>query len=171
MSNLMEELEDLSPWLKDQKKRGDGMDLPEGYFGDFEQRMMERLAETPRAQKPSFEVKAANKHRWRIPRPYLAAAASVALLVAAWWFMRPTPASMPISTDLSAEDVQAYLLDNIHEFEVDQLASLETESSHLPEAGAVAPPLPPQETSDELHPEDLDVLLRDLSEEELEEIL
>ena len=169
----MEELEGLSPWLQDQKKRGDGMDLPEGYFGDFEHRMMERLAETPRAQKPNFEVKAANKHRWHIPLPYLAAAASVALLVAAWWFMRPAPVSTPISTDLSAEDVQDYLLDNIHEFEVDQLASLETESSHLPETestGRNTSPLP-QETTDELHPEDIDALLRDLSEEELEEIL
>lgn len=169
----MEELEGLSPWLQDQKKRGDGMDLPEGYFDDFERSMMERLAETPRAQKPTFEVKAVNKRRWLIPRPYMAAAASVALLIVAWWVMRPTPAPVPNTTDLSTEDVQAYLLDNIHEFEVDQLASLETEAPHQPEAGAdgTSTPVTPRESTDELHPEDIDALLRDLSEEELEEIL
>lgn len=170
MSNTSNE---LPSWLDDLKKRGDGFQVPDGYFENLERSILDKTAGVSRgAQGETTMVVVAGSMRrpWYRRMPVLAAAAAVVgILAVAWWFMRPAGASNP--AELSDEDLHAYILENAQEFELEQLASINPE--HLPEASAqpAVPAAGDQQIQDEIHPEDLEHLLNDLSDEELEEIL
>lgn len=121
--------------------------------------------------------------RWR--RSLAALAAGLALVAAAAWFFRAIPVAQPSASlaqatmpDLSEDDIENYVLENVHEFDAEQLAALPSVESD--DAASETIPATPnsspqrskrQQALDDLQPEDLDKLLEELSDEELEKLL
>jgi len=208
MDNLDDELRDLAPLLRDLKRQGEGLRTPDGYFDDLEARVFGRLdahepqlfASPPAHQPYNLVGKVVARVSWpvttrlvqramplrrRIIPALTAIAAGLALITAAVWFFR-SPAVMqqaPLLAqvtmpELSEHDIESYVLENVHEFEAAELASLppvEVDDQVAPEEETV--PKPPQHRSkrqqalDNLRPEDLDNMLDGLSDEDLEKLL
>lgn len=170
MSNTSNE---LPSWLRDLNKKGDGLEVPDGYFDNLERSILEKTAGISRGshgETTMVVVAGPTRRLWYRRAPVWAAAAAMAGAIAmAWWLMRPAGTTNPL--DLSDEDLHAYILENAQEFELEQLASISPE--HLPEEPAKtgAPAVEDAPVQDEIHPEDLEHLLNDLSDEELEDIL
>ncbi|MEO6037824.1 MAG: hypothetical protein ABIQ93_05370 [Saprospiraceae bacterium] len=186
MENLDDELRDISPLLRDLKRPGDGLRTPEGYFDDLEDQVFGRLeAMGSRRPAPGWQATRGGQwiHRLLRPRVLTAIAAGLALLVAAFWFFKSRSVLEQSSTlaqvtlpELSEEDIETYVLENVYEFDTEQLAALPPAESADP---GIEPPAPNpaqhrskrQQALDDLHPEDLDNLLNELSDEDLEKLL
>lgn len=173
---LQDELKDLSPFLYEQKLKqqepgGDGFRLPPGYFDAVEEAVFARL-EASGARHVVLEKRGIVRGLFQ-SRVMLAAAAMIVLVLAALWFFRPAPAVAPAAAELSEEDIEAYVLENIRDFDTDQLASLSpvestaTEEEHT----GSSKPKTDKPSLDDLSPEDVENVLRDMSEEELQELL
>jgi len=170
--------DELPHTLKDLRQKGDGMNLPEGYFEHMERAVFARIDASGRLRYPRpLESKSL---KWRTffnqPKAILAYAAALSLVLAAVWFVRqnesPVPNNLNVGTSLTEEDIEHYLLGNLHEFEVGHLAVLSDALDSRPQLSN------PQEKyknsilpADEIHLGDLDKILDDMTEEELEDIL
>ena len=174
MKHIDDTSNELPSWLTDLKQKGDGLNLPDGYFESLEQRILEKTGTQERIQqREGLKATLVNRNglfRWS--RPLAAAAALAAILVMAWWFVRPEASP---SHELTGEDLQAYILENAREFELEQLASVLPEHTAAPQQEATESPNASgnddHKLPEELHPEDIEHLLDDLSDEELQEIL
>jgi len=172
-------MDELSPFLRNLKDKNGGFKVPEGYFDKLEDSVFQKINEQGARKKPLYATRGGLFHRLIHSRTtYAAAAAAIALMLAAWWFLRPaTPALYMAQTDLTEEELQIYIAENVLEFEIDQLAMLQPE-----ERAVDSPDIPETMPTDSqkqhrvspaklFHPEDVKDLLNDMSEEELEEIL
>ncbi len=187
MENLDDELREHASLLHDLKAQGDGFRTPDGYFDELDHQIFSRLDTmgARRPARPAWGIQRGHQwlHRLLQPRVLTALAAGLALLAAAVWFFKPQPlheqtaglaqVSMP---ELSEEEVETYVFDNVHDFDTEQLAALPASEStdQLPEPPAANPDQnrsKRQQALDDLHPEDLDNLLNDLSDEDLEQLL
>jgi hypothetical protein len=100
----------------------------------------------------------------------------LAMILAAVWFFRvpePVAQETPMASyELTEDDLEAYVLENVHEFDTEQLASLSTvEMEPLNEAANPETPVKKRSTPETLHPDDLDEILDEMTDEELEQIL
>lgn len=160
------------------KEKGDGFTVPADYFDGFESRVFERIeAAGIKRQMPEALVKSKAK-RVSIYQYALAAAAVFAMVLAAVWFFRSNDEyEQPMaSVTLSEEDIEAYLLENVRDFEVEQLAMLPTtEEPQVRQAPSDSKPVVPEKTVApdpyEISPEDIEHILNDMTEEELQDIL
>jgi len=171
--SLDDELKGISPWLRDMKQPDDGFRVPEGYFDSLEERVFARLEAEGLRQVPTMQVVRGGQW-YQQPRTWLAAAAAVCAVLAAVWLLRPQPQVEVASADFSAEELEDYVLSNVHEFDLEQLASIPKEDL----SEAAEPPVQPADNQgkkgipgDEFTPEDVEKLLNDMSDEELESIL
>ena len=183
MEHLDDELRENAPWLRDMKRQGDGLRTPEGYFDDLEAQVFARLDTLgARRQAPMQAVPGGYWARRLNLRVLAALAAGLALAAAAFWFFKaPSVAVQPALAevrmpDLSEEDIETYVLENVQEFDAEQLAALPAVAAtdQIPERVAPNPAQyrsKRQQALDDLHPEDLDHLLDELSAEELESLL
>jgi hypothetical protein len=172
--SLDDERSELSPWLREQREKGDGFRLPDGYFEGLEARVFERIDAGAAHHRPALRVVKKNAGLAIRPRAALALAAALSLVLAAVWFFRsqPTEVLAPIaSVELTDEEIEAYVLSNVHDFEAQQLASLPTDESFEPDAPTEQSPRKARHPLDDLKPEDVDALLNDMTEEELEDLL
>ncbi len=174
-----DELGELPPLLRDLRRQDDGFRVPEGYFEAIEDSVFERLERSGSGQKP-WEIRRGGRLSRLMPMQTAAAiAATLALVLAAWWFFRPDPGTVPEQGTLAAElteaEIESYVLENIRDFDADLLAD-------LPPAEMTAPapesPTPVPETKtrpgdplDDLSEEELELLLKEMSDEELEDLL
>ncbi|MBK8195437.1 MAG: hypothetical protein IPK76_20325 [Lewinellaceae bacterium] len=173
--SLQEELKGLSPKLHDLKQQNDGMRVPEGYFDALEDSVLTRLDTMgTRRQTIAGSVKRNGIRAWLFrPQVIAALAALFVVVLTAKRFFAPTPAAVQpvvVHTQPSEEElIEAYILQNISDFEVDQLAAVAKDR----EAEVVAPPVTPLQTPglEGLSPEAIELLLREMSDEELESIL
>jgi len=174
---LYKELQEQAPFLKDLKQKGDGFKVPDGYFDGLEDAVFARLEASGDAGRPKIKV---------VKRPFLsvsfirpkaamAYAAVMALVLTAVWFFRQPATVQPlpyVSVELTEDDLEAYLLENLNEFEPEQLVALTPET---PVQNMEAPTSGKKEkntgNSSELHPDDLDKILDEMTDEELEQIL
>lgn len=173
------ELDDELPqFLKDMRAKGDGLQVPEGYFDAMEDAVFARLRASGDLDRPKMQmVKRTGLFAAYIrPRTAMALAAALALVLAAVWFVRQSSTvaqETPIaSTELTEDDIESYVLDNLHEFDPEQLASLNKEE--IVETIEETPPNTPKQKNsnpEELHPDDLDQILDEMTDEELEQIL
>lgn len=177
---LDDELNSLSPLLRDQKRKSDGFQAPPDYFDRMEAEVLRKTTGNTAGRNAARSIApplhAHTRSLW-IRRVAMAAAATVALILTAWWLFQPkTDAeqaeTMAVSAETpSGEEIEAYVLENLQDFETEQLAVLQ----HAGEAeAAVQNPVerqPGKQPKSEIKPEDLDRLLNDMSDEELEEIL
>lgn len=175
--NLDDELKSISPFLKDLKGKGDGFKVPEGYFEDMEDAVFARLKSAGDMDRPSMRVvKRPSMFQLSIrPRTAMGLAAALALMLTAVWFIRQPQVVQPmpfVSTELTEDDLETYVMENVHDFEPEQLATLTPEeTTEQPEEATPGTTKRKSATSDEIHPDDLDKILDEMTDEELEQIL
>lgn len=175
--DLDKELQEHAPFLKNLKQKGAGYKVPEGYFEGLEDSVFARLEASGDAGRPKVKV---------VKRPFLfvsfirpkaamAYAAAMALVLAAVWFIRQPETLEPltyVSVELTEDDLEFYVLENLNEFEPEQLVALTPE---IPDQTneETTPGKPGKNTGNpiELHPDDLDKILDEMTDEELEQIL
>ncbi|MDX2280221.1 MAG: hypothetical protein NW218_11580 [Saprospiraceae bacterium] len=175
--NLDDELKGISPFLLDLKKREDGRKVPPGYFDQFDANLMQKIA-TSDIKRPGMAKQSPEKRMWASftkPRLLMSIAAAMVLLFSAFWFLKPTTASEqvnPLALELSADDVEAYVLENIHDFDSEQLAALPDHESLSEQPTQTEPKNPKKKRPElDLKPEDMAPLLDEMSDEELEQLL
>jgi hypothetical protein len=169
---LEDELKDLSPWLRDIRKgpKGGGFTVPPDYFDRMEDSVFQQLDALGARRRPAA---APPREPWwsRLFRPSLVLAfgALAALALALWCWRQPreaAPANLPFATtELTVEDAEAYLLENVLDLEPELLAA------QLPAEETAPAPQKAQPAELEISTEDLEQLLDEMSEEELEELL
>lgn len=179
---LDDELENLSPRLRALRRQDDGFRLPADYFEGLESAVFQQInalgarrQPAPPTEKPGFWNALA--WLWQ-PRLAMAFGTVLVLAVAAWWLLRPNAAPAPTviplaQIELTLEEAEAYVQANLHDFEPEQLAALAMLEDEPPEP-ATTPDKPKKTTPKaqvELSDEELELLLDDLSDEELEQML
>ncbi len=175
--NIDDELKSISPFLKDLKGKGDGFEIPEGYFEDMEEAVFARLKSSGDLGRPTMKVvKRPGLFPLAIrPRTAMAMAAALALILTAIWFIRQPQSVQPmpfVSSELTEDDLEYYVLENVHEFDPEQLAELtQAETPEPNEEATSGKPKKNRSTSDEIRPEDLEKILDEMTDEELEQIL
>lgn len=169
---------DIPPFLKALKGKDDGLKVPEGYFEDVEGAVFARLKSAGDLNRPVLAPK--KRSGWSglfiRPKVAMAYAAALAMMLAAVWFIRQSTYTVPettlFSAELTEEDLESYLLENLEEFDPHQLASLNVAvpAEPLEEGGSDSSPKN-NSTPSEIHPDDLDDILDEMTDEELEQIL
>lgn len=170
--------EDIPDFLQQLKEKGDGFSLPESYFEDMEDAVFARLKASGDLDRPKISV-AKRQGLFPLfirPRTAMALAAALALILAAVWFFRQADAGLEetqiASVELTEDDIESYVLDNVHEFDPEQLAALTTEeASESTLENVPATTKQSNRSVEELHPDDLDQILDEMTDEELEQIL
>jgi len=173
--SLEEELKSLSPWLQEQSRKQAGMQVPPGYFEQLELAIFDKI-DAENLHRPGLSSRPGGLIRNILrPRMWAAAAAVAAIAVACWWMLHPqSGAVLPVDTyaeALTDEEIEAYLLENITEFDAGQLAAIT--DVDMPEQTPASAPAPGKaaKTTDDISPEELENLLQQMSEEELESLL
>ena len=95
--SLNDELKDLSPWLHELKQQDDGFRLPEDYFNKMQDAVFARLESEGAlraGQEHTSGIMGRIRPLFRV-RYLSAAAATIAVVLAALWFLRPTPTTIP----------------------------------------------------------------------------
>lgn len=175
------ELQELSPRLANLCGKTDGQQVPDGYFDQLEAAVFQKIEDQGYAPAgASSQGDRPTRAGFRIlrnPRLGIAAAAMVSLAIAAIWFfrMQPTDTAIPenyreLAAALSPEDAATYITGNIHEFET---AALENYAAAEPSAAETTsePVAKRPQPAEEIPAAQLELILQDLSEEELESIL
>lgn len=184
---LDDELENLSPRLRALRRQEDGFRHPADYFDRMEGEVFQQLdalgaRRRPAAGTPQPGFWSVLSRLWS-PRLALACGTVLVLAVVAWWMLDPEPATTtarntPLAQEeLTPEDAEAYVRENMLDFEPEQLAALAvldeevnpTNQPPAPKSGQGSKAAP--KSKDELSPEELELLLDDLSDEELEQLL
>jgi hypothetical protein len=179
MNKINDELKELSPLLRDLKQRDDGFRLPEGYFEAVEESVFGRMEAAGVRRQPKLESRQGGLFARLFQPSVMWAAAAVALALAAIWFFKPQTATnenlmATTAPELTAEEIETYVLENINDFDAAQLAAVSAEEL----VPTVTNPSPvPEKKSKELEPvddfseEELELLLKEMSEEELKNLL
>lgn len=197
--NLHKELAELSPLLNDLRKKKEGFKVPDGYFEQLQTNVLTQLqGEKPPIVEPipsrvvvqssSIWEQFITQLEWLIRPRYAVAFGSVALLIAAAWFLfKSTNASIDNCTTLacvSDTEIEQYIEENIEDFEIEQLwqssedaiAEVTAKTSKTEQEKNTQNPTKKyhlKEANDEELDEMLDEMIQngELSEEELEDIL
>ena len=185
---LLDELEGIVPLLHQLKTDGTAdrkPNVPEGYFEDFQERMLQRLR-----TEGLMPEKARTLTLFTLfgsSRFLMAAAAACTLLLAAVWLFRPTQTAVPqiaVSqpVELDANEMEQYILEHIDEYEPELLAQqLPPQAAapppnarpvlpkqHLPVTPPLATPQKPQDIHfDDLSDEEIEALFRELAEDDI----
>lgn len=157
-TNLKNELEGLSPKLSEHKVKGDGFRHPDDYFNGLENRVFEKIEQAGLQHKPLAPTPSMTMVL-RSNKTFLAAASIIGLCFFGWQvrqilMTKPAP-EVAIQVEAPAQEVlEAYILENITEFEPGELVSTDDEL--------------PASPTDEIS---VDEVLDNLSDEELEDLL
>ena len=119
-NEVREELENLSPFLSKMKEKKEGFEVPKNYFKGLPNQIFEKLGNEP---SPLAMPEKSGQGFWSNPfqflfRPkYALAFATVSLLIMAsiFWTNNPTE-TLPLA-ELTSEEIQTYISDNIDEFD------------------------------------------------------
>ena len=184
---LHDELNEHAPFLNDLRKKEDGLRVPEGYFDGLEDDVFRQLDAIGARRKPaSFSKTKETRSWWQWlqslwqPRTALAVAGVLAVAIAGWWYFSSDADQYTgqhlVAATISAEDAEAYLFDNVLEFEPNQIAMILPEDEWPPISLEPLNATTPQDATSPKHDlqistEDLEDLLRDMTDEELEELL
>lgn len=174
-----DELQNLSPLLREMRQKDDGFRLPEGYFKGLEGSVLSRIDASGTRRGAILQARRGVLFgKITRSRVVWAAAAVLALVLAATWFFKIKQAqadTLPVAAQgLTEEEIEAYVLENINEFEAEQLASLPAAEQIIPKPTTPsAPETKPKQTSpiEDFSEEELEILLKDMSDEELESLL
>ncbi len=183
---LDKELEELSPHLHELRSKDDGFRLPSGYFESLDDEIFQQLDAIGARRRPAARTERPGFWNWiaGLWQPRLALAFSVLLIatLAVWWLWR-TPAAPTSSAPIvqqeepTPEELEAYVMDNVLDFEPEQLAALAMldDEPEMPSNNPETKPQTNQKTTpkatDVLSPEELELLINDLTDEEIEQML
>ena len=115
--NIQQELKDLdSPLLAQWQGKAEEWSMPEDYLDDLTSEIIARSEQPLTVRLLQFR----HKKSWQI------AASILFLLTASWFFVNNGTAKQPSSVlasleNISTEEIQIYVLDNIDEFDVELL--------------------------------------------------
>lgn len=170
--DLQDELREISPLLGDLKSRGnDAFRVPEGYFSGLENEVFATIDAIGACRKPVPETAfSARVGQWLAaiwpPKLALAMAGTFALALGAWWLLRPAPdaPAAVAAVEISEEDAESFVLAHVADFEPTQLVPENVEDLPNPIHESI-------EKNGGIHDNDLELLLDDMTDEELEELL
>ena len=94
------------------KHRPDGTDVPAGYFDQLHREMMQRV------EHEASPLRTARTVRLRIGWRWTAAAAAIALLFGAFWWLQPTKSD--VWSEVSDDALYAYVSEHLDDFETDE---------------------------------------------------
>lgn len=173
---LRKELEDLSPRLLKLKEQGEGFNIPANYFQRLQKEVLEKVQATENVPTstpvpPSSWLDQLKEQMQFLLHPRWALSlASVALLITlgiTWLYQQNQVTTGRVGTELAKLDQQtldAYIQDNLHEFDTETLMEFASNQDH-----------PLQLNFDELQPEEIDQyfdeLIQDLDDETIKEFL
>lgn len=171
-----DELKELSPLLRDLRQQDEGFRVPEGYFGALEDSVLNKVEKTGNRRRPAMKAKRGGLFgRFSRSRIMWAVAATLTLVFAATWLFRIKPEqSVAATQELTEEEIEAYVLENIRDFDAELLAAVPVSEQALPETKPVTPmDTKPKQSDpmDDLSEEELELLLKEMSDEELENLL
>lgn len=174
---LNDELDEAAPFLKDFRGKADGFRVPEGYFESLEDSVYRQIEAIGATRRPP--VRKSSPSLWQVlqslwqPRTALVLAGIVVLVLAARVFVFSPQTDVADAVALvSAEDAEAYLLNNLMEMEPEQLAAvLPADTDQEPTFLLEHSGEPTTEDPIRLSPKDLDHILRDLSDDELDQLI
>ena len=177
--HLTDELNEQAPLLGSLKEKvSGGLQVPATYFSELETEVFKQLEAIGAQRQPV--AKPPKPSLWQIfqglwqPRLALAFAGVLTLGLAAWWYFQPAASTNPALAAVTAEDAESYLMNHLMEFEPEQIAqALPAES--LPsidiEDPNAANDQPAAKQEFKLRQQDIDDLLRDMTDEELRDLL
>lgn len=176
---INDELQKRSPLLREMRQKDDGFRVPEGYFEALEDSVFNRIEAAGARRNPVWESHKGGMFAriFRAKWVWAAAAVFVLVLAATWFFKSNLTQTAPVaaSQELTEEEIEAYVANNIHDFEAEQLAMLFPDEPRAAEPAPEAIPETPQPKNpdplDSLSEEQLEILLKDMSDEELESLL
>ena len=178
---LHDELREHAPFLNELRQKGDGLRVPDEYFDNLEDDVFRQLDAIGARRKPAAFAKTKQERSWWQwtqylwqPRLALAAATMIAVALSGWWYFNKSAGPGTVVANISAEDAEAYLLDNLLELDPHQIAMV-LPAEELPHISIEAGTAPQDTKTDkqelQISPEDIENLLRDMTDEELEELL
>ncbi len=165
---ILNELKDIAPELAKFKEEqsGTGFEVPAGYFNDLKQVLMQEIQpevnqQTVTKQQPSWWEKVLEGLQSLLqPKPALVFATVALLIAAGIWFSQSPDSMQQVGTNLAFhedDEVEAYVMANIEEFETDDLIEMYAETF--------------QEESEEAVTEDnLEEILQEMDDEDFEEL-
>ena len=169
--HIDKELEELSPLLRSLKKQRSGFKVPADYFDQLPDVVMDRINEEEQATSTetapivsSFLDRLFEQLQILLQPRYALAFASVAVLLIAgiYFFNAPQNTQVDVLAEISAEELEDYVMSNVEEFEMEVLLEeMEESELDIPSSEDAIPPM------DDL----LDDIIEDLSDEELEELM
>ena len=166
---INQELEELSPLLRQLREQGDGLETPHDYFDSFEDNLKLRMAKQGVRRHALQQVHIPVQRRmWP---GVLAAAASLALILGAvWYFNTGSDPRELVAMELSPEEITAYMMENAADFEPEQLAALEEVPAENNQ------PVTPDKTTttpenEAVPPGGLEEIIDEMTDEELAELL
>jgi len=110
---LQKELASIAPLLAQQKRKSTSFKVPENYFEQLEQQVMEQVKAAPSA-KTTTKVRT-------LPL-WVARVAALFLLVGGGvWLWQSSSNTSDLLADISPTEINQYITDNLHEFEEDLL--------------------------------------------------
>lgn len=166
---INQELEELSPLLRQLSGQGDGLEVPYGYFENFDDKLRQRMTERGVRRHTLQQIHVPVKRR--VWPGVLAAAASLALVLGAVrYFKTDSDTTQFAANDLTSEEITAFLMENAADFEPEQLATLEDG----PNENKIPVTSPNETTSpgkDEIPAEAVEEIIDEMTDEELAELL
>lgn len=167
--NINQELEELSPLLRQLREQGDGFEVPHDYFENFDSHLIQKMTERGVRRHALQQIHVPVKRRmWP---GVLAVAASLTLILGAvWYFNTGSEPEELADMELSPEEITAYIAENAADFEPEQLALLEetpavNNKPAAPETGKTAP------EKEDLPAEAVEEIIDEMTDEELAELL
>lgn len=121
--NIQKELEQLAPLLAKHKSKPNPFKMPSGYFDILETQVLEQVSsETPK----SSTTKIRSLSFWLTN-----AAAVILLAIGVSFLLQPTTNSDNLLADISAEEIDRYISDNLDEFDEELLFEENTTESEI----------------------------------------
>lgn len=172
---LNKELGELSPFLLEMKNKSEGFKVPDNYFANLSDEVWQRLQAEKQAARPvqatpaqpSLWMQLRQAWQFLLQPQYALALASVAIvIIAAIFLLRPSSNETPLA-QISAEEAQQYLSNNIDEFDTALLAELASQS----ETEATTPAIEKETPNDSVMDQYLEEMIDDIDLEDLEDLL
>lgn len=165
--DILKELQDIAPELARFKEEqvGTGFQVPPRYFRDLTQVVMNEVKEDLQDQTSSMSKSSswwqdllANIQSLIQPKPALALAFIGLLLAVGFWFGQSNTALDTVNPNfaMNNDDLEAYVLANIDDFETDLLMDMYAETF--------------PEEEEEITEENLDELLQEMNDEDFEDL-
>ena len=162
-TNTRQELEQLSPLMASLQQQPDGLRVPDGYFEQLSEQLIQAAQTHIPFQEPNMPIRHQTPLRRILYRIGAAAAAVLLLLLGAQWLQQPAAPTCQDLACLEPTEIQAYINEHIQQFDSRTLldADLDLDATYFTESITEAGDLD----------EALEDAMYDLNSDELETLL